>query len=80
MQSKDEVRCSGLTVGALLVDGHYGCRGAGPGQLTLCVREGEKKMQNEQSQSCSKALWMLMEWLCAAKCKKIKHWCQTVQQ
>lgn len=79
MQSKDEVRRSGLTVGALLVDGHYGCRGAGPGQLTLCVREG-KKMQNEQSQSCIKASWMLMEWLCAAKCKKIKHWGQTVQQ
>lgn len=42
------------------------------------LRMWGKKMQNEQSQSCIKALWMLMEWLRAARCKKIALRCQTV--
>lgn len=33
------------TVGALLVNGHYSCGGAWPGQLTLCMYK-EKKVIN----------------------------------
>lgn len=35
------------TVGALLVNGHYGCRGAWPGQLTLCIGKEEKTINTK---------------------------------
>lgn len=43
-------KCLVHTVGALLINGHYGCRGAWPGQLTLCIRNKKKQINIKEAQ------------------------------
>lgn len=52
-------KCLVHTVGALLINGHYGCRGAWPGQLTLCIRNKKKQINIKEAQFLFAAFFFL---------------------